>query len=585
MRRLVLVLLAGAALLLVGAGPASAHATVVTSSPSDGARLETAPTEVTLEFDEGVSLGAGYARVLGADGEQVDTGGASVTDDVLTIPLRGDLPDASYVVTWRVVSADSHPVSGAYAFVVGDGELTPATDVETGPGVDPVVAALLPLARWTGFAGLALGLGIPVFLALCWPAGWASPRARRLTVAGLAAVGVGGLLSFLLQGPYAGAVGLSGVVDPQLLGTTLSSAYGVTLLVRVGLAAALLALVTLRPSRSAPGVPWLAGGGVLGLGLVLTTAATGHPVAGSLPGLAVVVTAVHVAAMTVWLGGLVALLAVVLRPGVPAGELSAALPRYSRLAAGSVAALVVTGIVQSVREVGSPEALVATTYGWVLVAKLVLVLALLGVAGVSRVWVQQRLGAPRPGRRRVVAHAFSADDRASSADDREPSAEEEDAAAQRSEAAVSDVAPFRRSVLIEVAVAAVVLALSAVLVGTPPAKAAVAQPVDVTLPLQSATGTDGSVQVSLDPARPGTNVLHVYLFDDSGQLAQPQSLRVTLTEPQQQIGPLEVVLEPAGPGHSVGDAAIPTAGTWTVTVSVRLDEFTALTADTTFPVR
>ena len=108
------------------------------------------------------------------------------------------------MVTYRVVSADSHPVSGAYAFVVGDGELTPATDVEAGPGVDPVVAALLPVARWTGFAGLALGLGIPVFLALCWPAGWASPRVRRLAVAGLGAVGVGGLLSFLLQGPYAG---------------------------------------------------------------------------------------------------------------------------------------------------------------------------------------------------------------------------------------------------------------------------------------------------------------------------------------------------------------------------------------------
>ncbi len=150
---------------------------------------------------------------------------------------------------------------------------------------------------------------------------------------------------------------------------------------------------------------------------------------------------------------------------------------------------------------------------------------------------------------------------------------------------MADVAPFRRSVLIEVAVAAVVLALSAVLVGTPPAKAALAQPVDVTLPLQSATGTDGSVQLSLDPARPGTNVLHVYLFDAQGRLAQPQSLGVTLTEPQQQIGPLAVDLEPAGPGHSTGDAAIPTAGTWTVTVSVRLDEFTALTAQTTFPVR
>jgi copper transport protein len=140
-------------------------------------------------------------------------------------------------------------------------------------------------------------------------------------------------------------------------------------------------------------------------------------------------------------------------------------------------------------------------------------------------------------------------------------------------------------VLIEVAVAAVVLALSAVLVGTPPAKAAVADPVDVTLPLQGATGADGSVQLSVDPAQPGPNTLHVYLFDADGQLAQPQSLRVTLTEAEQQIGPLDVELQPAGPGHSVGDAQLPTAGSWTVTVTVRLDEFTALTASTTFPVR
>lgn len=570
MRRLVVVLLAGVGVLLGTAGPASAHATLVTSSPADGARVDAAPAEVTLEFDESVSIGAGYARVLGADGERVDTGAASVTDDVVTIPLRGGLPDASYVVTFRVVSADSHPVSGAYAFVVGDGELVPATDVEAGTDVDPAVATLLPVARWLGFGGLALGLGIPVVLALCWPAGWVSRRARLLTVAGLGAVGVGALFSLLLQGPYAAATGLSGAFDPQLLATTLGSAYGITLLVRVALVAALAALVVLRPPGP-PGRPRLAAAGLLGLGLVVSTAVVGHPVAGPLPGLAVVVTTVHVAAMTVWLGGLALLLAVVLRPGVPAGELATALPRYSRLAAGSVAALVVSGVVQSVREVGSPAALVSTTYGWLLVAKLGLVLALLAVAGVSRVWVQQRLGAPRPGRRSVVAHAFSA--------------EEETAAAQRTATAVADVGPFRRSVLLEVAVAAVVLALSAVLVGTPPAKASLAQPVDVTLPLQSATGTEGSVQLSLDPARPGSNVLHVYLFDDQGRLAQPQSLGVALTEPQQQIGPLEVDLEPAGPGHSTGDAAIPTAGTWTVTVSVRLDEFTALTAQTTFPVR
>ena len=74
--------------------------------------------------------------------------------------------------------------------------------------------------------------------------------------------------------------------------------------------------------------------------------------------------------------------------------------------------------------------------------------------------------------------------------------------------------------------------------------------------------------------------------DETGQLTQPEDIRVTLTEPAQEIGPLAVGLLPAGPGHYVGDGmAIPDAGTWTLAVSVRIDEFTATTASTDFPVR
>jgi copper transport protein len=113
----------------------------------------------------------------------------------------------------------------------------------------------------------------------------------------------------------------------------------------------------------------------------------------------------------------------------------------------------------------------------------------------------------------------------------------------------------------------------------------VAQPVDVVLPLEGA-GSAGSVQISLDPARPGPNTLHVYVFDDTGRLDQPADIRVALTEQAQEIGPLDVDLQPAGPGHYVGDGmSIPGAGTWTLSVSVRLDEFTAATASTEFPVR
>ncbi|WP_236828900.1 FixH family protein, partial [Blastococcus sp. MG754426] len=123
-------------------------------------------------------------------------------------------------------------------------------------------------------------------------------------------------------------------------------------------------------------------------------------------------------------------------------------------------------------------------------------------------------------------------------------------------------------------------ALSAVLVATPPARTALAQPVEVVLPLQGSSGAStGSVQLTVEPARPGENALHVYLFDDAGRLTQPAEIRLTLTERSQQIGPLDVALEPAGPGHYVGDGmSIPGAGTWTLTATVRLDEFTALSA-------
>jgi copper transport protein len=451
----------------------------------------------------------------------------------------------------------------------------------------------LAAARWLGYLGLVLGLGVPVFLVLCWPAGRAVPLMRRLTGAGLAAVAVGGLLSLLLQGPYAAGGGLGAVTDPQLLATTSGSAYGVTLLLRV-LLAALLAAVLLRARRSgwAPGRGLLVAGAVLALALVLTVAGVGHPVAGDLPVLAVVVTAVHVAAMSCWLGGLAALLAGTLAREVPLAALRPVLLRWSPLAAGSVAALVLSGVLQSVREVGAPSALVQTTYGWLLLGKVAVVVLVLVAAALSRDWVQTRLGG-RPRRpatgRRVVAQAFAAVPG-------EPSAEPGDDAVPAVPAVAAggdDTVPvplglLRRTVLLEMAGALVVLALSAVLVGTPPARAAVAAPVEVTLPLRSTAGVagNGSVQVSLTPATPGPTSLHVYLYDAAGRLTQPRGITVALTETQQQIGPLAVQLAAAGPGHYVGDGAIlPTAGTWTLTVTVRLDEFTAVTASTDFPVR
>ena len=589
MRRSAAVVLLLCALLGIGVGldvltaaPASAHAALTTTTPADGARVPTAPAEVSLAFNEAVSLGAGYARVLDPAGERVDTGAAEVRDGVLSVPLRPGLPDAGYVVTWRVVSADSHPISGAFSFVVGNGEPVSASSVGSGEDVDPAVAVALPLTRSLGYVGLVLGLGVPLALATVWPGGWRVRLMRRLTLGGLAVVAVTAGLLTLLQGPYASGGGLGSLFDGALLDSTLDSDFGKTLLLRAALAVA-LAVVLARSWRDdrAPASSLLAVPAVVAALLVVSVAAVGHAVAGSLPLLAVAATAVHVAAMSAWLGGLVALFAGALRAATPAGELAAALPRWSRLAAGYVGALVLTGIWQSLREVSSFAALTSTTYGWVLVAKLGLVALVLVAALVSRDVVQQGSGARGGGgrrrpQRRVVAHAFAAPTDGPAEFEPEPPI-----------AGTAAPGVLRRSVLVELVGALVVLALSAVLVGTPPARAAVAQSVEVTVPLQSAAGAsgNGSVQVSLDPASPGPAVLHVYLFDDAGQLTQPRQISVGLTEPAQQIGPLDVELAAAGPGHYIGDPVLPTTGTWTLTVTVRLDEFTAVTASTAFPVR
>jgi copper transport protein len=160
-------------------------------------------------------------------------------------------------------------------------------------------------------------------------------------------------------------------------------------------------------------------------------------------------------------------------------------------------------------------------------------------------------------------------------------------AAAQVRAVADDLPAFRRSVLVEFAVAVVVLVLSAVLVGATPGRSVAApQPLAATLPLQGSAGTRGSVQVAVDPARPGPNVLHLYLFDAGGRLIQPTQISATLAEPAAQIGPIDVKLRPGGPGHYLADdMTIPTAGTWTLTVTARLDEFTAVTAGTPFPVR
>ena len=119
-RRLVVGAALAVVLVLVTAGPAAAHATLEATSPADGAHLDQAPNSVSLTFSEDVSAPLGAVRVFDAQGHRVDNGDVVARDNTVTVGMN-QVGDGGYIVTWRVISADSHPVNGAFTFTVGDG--------------------------------------------------------------------------------------------------------------------------------------------------------------------------------------------------------------------------------------------------------------------------------------------------------------------------------------------------------------------------------------------------------------------------------------------------------------------------------
>lgn len=560
----VLLLIGGWAVLAVaGAAPALAHATVVSSDPADSARLDAAPSTVTMTFSEDIGVRAGFLKVVDSKGAEVSEGAATSSGREVTVRLRSGLGDGSYMVSYRIVSADSHPISGAYAFVVGDGPLVAASGSVLGGSTDPVVNVVFAVVRWVSFAGIVV-LGGLAFLVLCWPAGRTDPRARRLVWGGWTAAAVGALLGLLLEGPYAAGTGLADLVDGSLLQTTLGTTYGRMLCGRLVLLGA-LAVLTVRMLRAPEELPEKARArdedlaAICGLGVLATYGGVGHAAAGSTPTLALLSDTTHLAAASLWIGGLVLLTACLL-PGRRTAELAEALPRFSRLALGAVTVLVCTGLYQAWREIRPVPALWSTRYGLLLVAKVGVVALIVAVAWFSRGAVRRRYVTP-------VVHALSVAE-----DERTPEVGEDDRMLRR----------LRRSVGIEVALGATVLALAAVLVSTAPARATYVAPVDRTVRLASG----GSAAVEVTPARVGANTLRVTVFDAQGGRVDAGAVTATLALPAERIGPLPVMLTRAGTGEYVTrSAALPRAGTWELVVRVQMSEFDRDVAQVDVPVR
>ncbi|MGW7789784.1 copper resistance CopC/CopD family protein, partial [Streptomyces tricolor] len=396
LRILVLLLIAVTGALLAGAGPASAHAALTGSDPAQGVVADKAPTQVSLTFSEKVALNDGSLRVLDPRGTPVQTGSpANVSGTTYAVKLKSGLAKGTYTVTYQVVSADSHPVAGAYTFSVG----APSETVVSGAGPAAgggVVGGLYAFGRYMSYAGFTVLAGGAAFVLACWRRGAGVRPLQRLVVGGWVTLTAATLWLLLLRGSYTGSGKFADVFDLDLLGQVLQTKTGAALVSRLLLLAAAALFVAVLfgaytrreegPEKRDLTFGLAVGGVVVAAGLASSWAMAEHASTGLQPGLAMPVDVLHLLAVAAWLGGLTALLTALYRAPAETPVEAAAVRRFSRLAFGSVLVLVATGVYQSWRQLGSWSAFTETRYGQLLLVKIALVAVLVAVAAVSRRW-------------------------------------------------------------------------------------------------------------------------------------------------------------------------------------------------------
>jgi copper transport protein len=642
-RRKLLVIAGGVVTLVAvvvgGAAPAEAHAELVETRPANGAVLGAPPTEIHLRFSETVNIPDRALEVFGASGDELDIGEPVHVDgdgSTLGVELPA-LDEGAYVVTWRVGSADSHPIRGAFTFRIGEGSQEEANALMArlvaSSGGDTTVGLLYGVDRFAGFAGMVLLVGGALLVAGLWPAGAADRRVRRLVAGGWITVVVTTVLAFGLQAAYTAGEDLGGVVDPSVVGDVFGTRAGRVWLVRLLL---LVVVVLLRdkllpgwssssssPSPS-PSSPPVAGGGPAPATSLSAAAsvevdagdaggsaasATGRagpaalelgpaaaerftpPVVGVLVfGLALLATislAGHAGAGDLVVLAMVTDLVHLLSVSFWLGGLVLLLLVVLRLPPVPAGAGAGAGAGEgegdrtgggtaaaAPRASGAARRVVAEFSALALVAVGAIV-----VSGTVQGWRQvgsvDALTGTTYGRLLIAKVALFAMVMVGAYVSRS-------AVRRRAAEAGPTVGVLRRSVGAEVVIALVVLGVTALLVNTVPAEDAY----DPTFSAET-HGVALLVRVEIDPAKAGPADLGIETLDHGGAPIEVPEVAASLSQPGRDIAALPVELEPGdGTGRYVAEGVeLPFPGAWQLDVDVRLSEFDQETISFTVPVK
>jgi len=496
---------------------ASAHAILLTSEPAPSAILDQSPTEIALFFNEAVDTVFGRVRILDSSGNVIQIVKPirdAANQSIVRAPLSS-LDEGTYVVIWRVASADSHPVQGSFSFQVGN-RSTDVSAISNGQVLERHgLASLFDVIRWVTYLGVVLLIG-GIGLLQAVRTDRLSPRSTLALVGGWAFAALGTLEGLIAYGPHVSGYKIYRAVDLSLLSETLTTQYGKMQLVRLvllGIIGALIAVIQFRGTWW-----WKFGAWASLVGVTLTLSLAGHPVATNPVVLSVGLDMLHMLAVSLWVGPL--LIIVYDRNMWLASDESMSAPSlqwFSRTAGFAVPVIVLTGTLQAWLMMDGLGDVLENRYGRTLIVKVCLVIVLVALGGVSRVAMQRKQSGS-----------------------------------------------LRQSMGIEVLFGLIILALTSALVAMP--QQGVLQPAPL-----SSTIFQGQmiVELSLTSARVGQSEVHVAIASADGTFVQIESATARLSMPSRNIpnGPIE--LEETGPNHFSGVTEFAYSGEWILEVLVK----------------
>ncbi|MCY7299979.1 MAG: CopD family protein [Ilumatobacteraceae bacterium] len=408
-RRFLLVVLAALTALAtfaLPAGRASAHNTLLSSDPADGSSLTAAPTQITWTFNKTVPLETMTVTLIDSSGVRSELSGSTygAAGDTEVITPLPSLQSGPVSVRWRLVGPDGHPITGRVDFTLSIEATTtaappavvastpattspPTTSVDDGDGLYSTPSLVRWLLRYSSYLAIMAIVGILLTTAYVWAGAGSRPFLRRILSRSLFATAALAFAQLLVV-----ASDVSGKPTWASLGSidaATTTDAGMAFAIRIVLALSMW-VVLFHYHHVHPEVYWTAAS-LAGAGLLATWAFAGHSSSMRWPVVGVATDVAHHAAAAAWIAGL-AIVGWIVIPKTAPNVLVPAVRRFSRLAAVSVAVLVVTGLAQSMRLIGNPTNLFDNNHGKYLALKMAVLALMLAVANVNRRRVETRLG-------------------------------------------------------------------------------------------------------------------------------------------------------------------------------------------------